>query len=197
MDRRKALKYSGNLAAIAITAPSLLSLLQSCNQVHRPDWQPEFLTSGEAEFLSNFVDTILPKTDTPGALDVKADIFLDKVFAHLYDAEGQENLRSEILRFNQKCQSNFGKDFSQLSTSDKNQFLRSEEENSGQFGRGVWGTPVGPQEEIGFYRSLKSMTLWAYLSSKEIGENVLNYDPIPGAYDGCVPLKEIGRKWSL
>ena len=191
------MKYTGNLAAMAVAGPSLMSLMQSCKQVKRTDWEPEFLSDSEAEFLTNFADTILPKTDTPGALDVKADIFLDKVFANLYDAEGKEALRKEIAEFNNKSNSKFGMDFSTLSDSDKTQFLKEEEETSGQFGRGVWGTPVGPQEEIGFYRSLKSMVLWAYLSSEEIGENVLSYDPIPGAYKGCVPLMEIGRKWSL
>ena len=71
------------------------------------------------------------------------------------------------------------------------------EENSGQFGSGVWGTTVGNPEPVTFYRSLKSTALWGYFTSQEIGENVLNYDPIPGGYNGCIPLSEVGNKWSL
>lgn len=197
MNRRRALKFTGGMAAAAVAGPSFLSLLQSCKEEKRVDWQPQFLSTDEAIFLSTLVDMILPRTDTPGALDVKADMFMDKVFDVIYDEEGKKNIRNEILQFNTDCEADFGSDFVSLSESDRVSVLRKAEENSGQFGSGVWGTPVGPQEPVGFYRSLKSMTLWAYFSSEEIGKNVLNYDPIPGGYNGCVPVSEVGRKWSL
>lgn len=197
MNRRKALKFTGSMAAAAVAGPSLISLLQSCKDVARVDWTPEFLTKDEASFLSTFVDMILPTTDTPGALDVNADVFMDKVFAHVYDAQGQESIRKDIAQFNSDCEANFGAAFSNLSEADRVKVLELEEEKGGLFGQGVWGTGVSPQEPVGFYRSLKSMTLWAYTSSEEIGKNVLNYDPIPGGYNGCIPLSDVGTKWSL
>jgi hypothetical protein len=30
-----------------------------------------------------------------------------------------------------------------------------------------------------------------------VGKEVLNYDPVPGHYDGCVPLSDIGNAWTL
>jgi hypothetical protein len=68
---------------------------------------------------------------------------------------------------------------------------------SPKFAPKVWGTGVGPQEPVGFYRDLKSAVLYAYFSSEEIGKNVLSYDPIPGEYRGCMPLSEVGNTWSL
>ena len=57
---------------------------------------------------------------------------------------------------------------------------------------------MGEQPPVGFYRSLKSMVLWGYLSSEQIGTEVLVYDPVPGEYDGDYPLSETGgRSWSL
>jgi hypothetical protein len=197
MDRRKVLKFTGSMAAIAIAGPSLLSLLQSCKNEARIDWQPIFLTGDEAAFISKIVDMILPRTETPGALDVKVDIFIDKVYANLYDAEAQEHVRKEIEKFNAECKSEFGNSFVNLSESDQIKVLQKAEENSGQFGSGVWGTTVGKPEPVGFYRSLKSTALWGYFTSQEIGENVLSYDPIPGAYRGCIPLSQVNNKWSL
>ena len=197
MDRRKVLKFTGSMAAIAIAGPSLLSLLQSCKNEARIDWQPIFLTADEAAFISKVVDMILPRTETPGALDVKVDIFIDKVYANLYDAEAQEHVRKEIEKFNAECKSEFGDNFVNLSESDQIKVLQKAEENSGQFGSGVWGTTVGKPEPVGFYRSLKSTALWGYFTSQEIGENVLSYDPIPGAYHGCIPLSQVNNKWSL
>ncbi|WP_375324130.1 gluconate 2-dehydrogenase subunit 3 family protein [Flagellimonas sp. GZD32] len=197
MDRRKALKFTGSMATAAVVGPSLLSLLQSCKNETRIDWEPQFLTLDEAAFVSKVVDMILPRTETPGALDVKVDMFLDKVYAQLYNEEGQNHVRNEIAKFNADCQKDYGDDFVNLSESDQINALQKAEETSGQFGSSVWGTTVGNPEPVGFYRSFKSAVLWGYFTSEEIGENVLNYDPIPGAYRGCLQLDEVGNKWSL
>lgn len=197
MDRRKALKKAGLLAGATIAMPSMFSILQSCKNESRLDWQPLFFTEGEAKTIAALIDMILPKTDTPGGLDVKSDIFIDKVIAKTWDKNGQENMRSQITNFNEGCQLQYGTVFYDLSDADKTKVLKAAEANDGKFSPGVWGTAVGEQEEIGFYRSMKSMAIWAYFTSEEIGENVLSYDPIPGTYEPCKPLAEVGNRWSL
>ena len=117
--------------------------------------------------------------------------------ANVYDKKGQEDFKANISKFNDEAKSAYGKPFSELSKEDKNAFLSVKEKEGGKFNSGVWGTAVGEQEPVSFYRSLKSTVLWAYFSSEEIGKNVLSYDPIPGAYLGCIPLEEVGNKWSL
>ena len=197
MDRRKALQKTGLFAGATLIMPTMLSILQSCKEEKRLDWQPEFFTEDEAKTVSLLVDMILPRTDTPGALDVKSDIFMDKVIARTYDAEGREHMRSEIAAFNADCEEKYGAVFIDLSESDRIAVLKKAEADSGKFNPGVWGTAVGEQEPIGFYRGLKSMAIWAFFTSEEIGENVLSYDPIPGNYEPCKPVSEVGNRWSL
>ena len=197
MNRRDAIRKTGLIAGASLLVPSFLSLLQSCKSEPRLDWQPLFFTEDEARFISALVDTILPRTETPGALDVKVDIFIDKVFAKTYDAEGQQKVRAEIAQFNEDCKKNFGAAFADLDEKDRAKALNAAEANSGKFNGAVWGTAVGTQAPVGFYRSLKSMALWAYMSSEEIGEKVLNYDPVPQEYKGCIPLSDVGNRWSL
>ena len=174
MDRRNALRNTGLIAGGAVLMPSLLALLQSCENEPRLDWQPLFFAEDEALFISALVDTILPRTDTPGALDVKVDLFLDKIFAKTYDAAGQQKVRSKIAEFNEDCRKNFGAVFIDLNKTDQVAVLKAAEANAGKFNGGVWGTAVGQQEPVGFYRSIKSMALWAYLTAEEIGKNVLS-----------------------
>lgn len=197
MNRRNALRKTAILAGTAAVAPSLLSLLQSCKEQSRLNWQPVFLSEDQARFISAFVDTILPKTETPGALDVKTDIFIDLVYAKVYDKKAQENVVAEIEKFNATCKERFGDVFADLSPEDKAAMLKAADAESGKFNSNVWGTAVGKQEPVGFYRSLKSMTLSGYFSSEEIGKNYLSYDPIPGEYLGCIPLSDVGNSWSL
>ncbi len=197
MNRRKAIRNTGLLTGASVLIPSFLSLLQACSDEPRLDWQPLFFNEEDARFIAALVDTILPRTDTPGALDVKVDMFLDKVFAKTYDEDAQQRVRSDIAQFNADCKQNFGDEFIALNKEDQAAVLKAAEANSGKFNGRVWGTAAGKQEPVGFYRSIKSMALWAYLSSQEIGENVLTYDPIPAVYQGCIPLSEVGNSWSL
>ena len=111
MDRRKALKDSGILALATWGAPSILSMLQSCQTQERLDWQPKFFSEKEARTVSKLVDLLLPTTDTPGALDVKVDIFMDKFFAEAVDESGQLQTREAISAFNDQCKAQHGKDF--------------------------------------------------------------------------------------
>jgi hypothetical protein len=197
MDRRKALQKTGLFAGATILMPTMLSLFESCKTENRLEWTPIFFSENEAKTISSLVDTILPSTDTPGALDVKVDIFIDKVIAETYDQNGQEQMSFEISTFNEKCINKFGRTFYDLKADEKIEILKEEEKTSGKFSRGIWGTAIGPQEEIGFYRAMKSTAIWAYMTSEEIGEKVLSYDPIPGAYEPCKPLSEVGNRWSL
>lgn len=196
MDRRSALKKTGLLGA-AIAMPSMLTILQSCKDEPRLTWKPDFFTESEAKTVSTLLDMILPRTETPGALDVKSDIFIDRVIFQTYDSEGQQYMRDKITAFNANCSKNFGSVFVELNEAKRVEVLEEAEKSSGKINPGVWGKTVGTQEPVGFYRSLKSMAIWAYFTSQEIGEKVLNYDPIPGNYNGCIPLSDVGNRWSL
>jgi hypothetical protein len=197
MDRRSALKKTGLLAGAAVAMPTMLSLLQSCRNEPRLTWKPEFFTEEEATTIGTLVDMILPRTDTPGALDVQVDVFIDRVISQTYDQEGQQYMRNEISTFNNRCIEKFGTIFASLDVSKRVAVLTALEKSSGKFNPGIWGTAIGNQEPIGFYRSMKSMAIWAYFTSEEIGEQVLSYDPIPGSYEPCKPLSEVGNRWSL
>jgi hypothetical protein len=197
MNRRDALRKTGLLAGSAVAIPSLFSLLQSCSQTPRLGWVPQFLSEDQAQFISSFVDTILPKTETLGGLDLKTDIFLDLVYAKTYGAEAQAKVKEGIDLLNNEAVTEYGKDFAALSPANKSAFLKGQEAKTATFNRGVWGTAVGEQKPVAFYRQLKSQAMWGYFSSEEIGKNVLSYDPIPGEYLGCIPVSDVGKVWSL
>jgi hypothetical protein len=46
----------------------------------------------------------------------------------------------------------------------------------------------------GSFGLLRSVTILGYFTSEQVGKTVLHYDPVPGAYDGCVPIDQVGRR---
>jgi len=197
MKRRDALKNTALLGGSALLSSTIFSLLQSCKEQSRLDWQPRFLSRDHAQLVSSLVDTILPTTSTPGGLDVKVDIFIDLVFDKMYDEDGQKKVLAELNQFNHKSKAKFGKVFHELNADQKKAILQEEEANSPKFGYSVWGMGVGEQNPVGFYRAFKSLAVMGYCTSEEIGKNVLNYDPVPGEFLGCIPLSDVGNVYSL
>ncbi|HKK74955.1 MAG TPA: gluconate 2-dehydrogenase subunit 3 family protein [Saprospiraceae bacterium] len=197
MNRRDALKNTALLGGSAAISTSLLGLLQSCQSQDRLSWTPQLFSAEQAKLVSALVDTILPKTGTPGGLDMKVDMFIDLFYAKILDAEGQKGILAAMDQFNADCKAQQGKSFQDLSLSQKQEFLKAEEAKNAKLPRGIWGYAVEKTEPAGFYRNFKSMAVMGYCTSAEIGKNQLKYDPVPGPYQGCIPLEDVGGVWSL
>lgn len=198
MNRRNVLKNTALLGGAALlSTSSLAALMQSCQEQPRLTWEPKFLSTEQAQLVSALVDVILPATDTPGGLDVKVDMAIDLIYLKSLTPEQQQQTAADLDQFNANCVSQFGKPFHQLDKSQQVSVLEAEEEKAPMFSPGVWGTRVGDQPPVGFYRSFKSLAVMAYCTSEQIGKEVLNYDPVPGPYQGCIPFSEVGKVWSL
>lgn len=197
MNRRDALKNTALIGGSAALSTSLLGLLQSCQTQERLSWTPQLLNTQQAQLISALVDVILPTTATPGGLDMKVDMFIDLFYAKVLDAEGQQGVISGLDQFNQDCKAAQGKVFQDLSLSQQQDYLKTVEAQSPTLPRGVWGYAVEQKEPAGFYRNFKSLAVMGYCTSLEIGKNQLKYDPVPGPYQGCISLDEVGGVWSL
>jgi hypothetical protein len=150
MNRRDALKNTALLGGSIALSSTLLTLLQSCQEENRLGWQPRFLSTDQAQLVSSLVDTILPTTETPGGLEVKVDLFIDRVLAELYSEEAQKSVAAEMEQFNEQCVSQFGSPFAQLDPGQKKKVLQAEETQSPQVQRRRLGNNRGRAEASRF-----------------------------------------------
>ena len=200
MNRRDLLRNAAYLTGAAIAAPAALTLLQSCGK-RGPElsYVPQYFNNDEVRFVRSYIDTLLPRTETPGGLDVGVDEFIDKFMAVLSPkGEAPSDLERGIREMDDEARSIYGGAFADLDDAQRGELFAAAEQRSARYNPQVWGTTIGEQPPINFYRSFKSTVLWAYLSSETIATEVLNYDPIPGEYKGDIPLESVGgRAWSL
>ncbi|NND34939.1 MAG: gluconate 2-dehydrogenase subunit 3 family protein, partial [Saprospiraceae bacterium] len=91
----------------------------------------------------------------------------------------------------------YGKEFSDLDGNEKADVLKKVAAQANKFNPAVWGSPLGKQEPLDFYRRVKQFTLVGYFTSEEVGKNILVYDPIPGRQEGCIPVSDVGNAWTL
>ena len=170
MNRRDLLKKGVyGLAGVTLSS-TLISTLQSCTSIEK--YSPHYFSKTEFSLLFNIVDFLIPKTETPGALEMKVPQFIDIIISETYNNESKNNFSNKLKLLIEDFKSN-NIDLSDYNSM-KSKFVNDFNNKTHQ--------------EI--YNQIRDLTVWGFKTSKEIALNVLNYNPIPGYQLGCVNIKE-------
>ena len=168
MNRRDLLKKGVyGLAGVSLSS-TLISTLQSCTSIEK--YSPHYFSKTEFSLLSNIVDFLIPKTETPGALEMKVPQFIDIIISETYNNESKNNFSNKLKLLIKDFKSN-NIDLSDYNSM-KSKFVNDFNNKTHQ--------------EI--YNQIRDLTVWGFKTSKEIALNVLNYNPIPGYQLGCVDI---------
>ena len=199
MKRRAALKNLGLATGFFAITPSVVSLLQSCTS-NAEAWVPELFTAEQGRVLTKLVDIILPKTESlPSAAELNVPQFIDKYYQQVLDNENKNKITSafqniiEVLKVNPEDKiDDLSKD-SFIRLLDNYMLLKTEIDEEREASPKSLGYTKSE-----FLNELKFITIRAYLTTEQIGENVLVYDPVPSQYY-CGDLNELtgGKTWSL
>lgn len=146
-------------------------------------WSPKALSVSEAEVLALACETIIPTTDTPGAIAAGVPQFIDRTLADWCEPAEATSLRNVLARIDADARKRHGKGFGALTPGQRTEVLTA-------IDAGMAGQPGQP------FARLKELATAGYFTSEIGATKTLRYDPIPGAYRGCVPLSEIGRAWA-
>lgn len=185
MDRREVLKYTALLTGSAICAPLLNSILTGCvpnREDKSTGYQPQFFNDAQFELLQEVVDTILPKTDSPAATEAGVHQTIDSIVAKVYTKEQQEDYLNKFTALEKYLDE---KDFMDLDQDKKVQLLKSLDQANAEAIHQA-------------FIHLKQQTVAFYLSTEKIVTNYLNYLPVPGEYEPCISLSDVGGKaWAI
>ncbi len=192
MNRREALKQSGMILGYTLSASTLSQLWTSCKSAPALDWQPQFFSQAQAQTVSALAETILPRTDTPGARDLRIDRFIDVMVKNIFSTEDQQAFLSGLQQLEEDCQRATGSSFAELSDEKQEAYLLEQEKTANPVNHAIWGEVIGEKKPVPFYRQFKAMVISVYFSTEEIGKNHLTYEPVPGQLRGCMPLSEVG-----
>ena len=110
MKRRQVLKNIGLGAGYVAVAPAVFSLLQSCKSEPKNEWQPVFLNVANGFALTQVLDVILPKTDTPGASELNIAQFIDSYMNEVAGDNQKEEFKSGANAFALSFKENFDKE---------------------------------------------------------------------------------------
>ncbi|MBE2208803.1 MAG: gluconate 2-dehydrogenase subunit 3 family protein [Saprospiraceae bacterium] len=202
MDRREAIKKTMLITGYALTASTVQAVLTSCETEREVNWTPKYFSAEQAALITNMAETILPRTKTPGAIDVGVPAFMERMVKDTYLPEDQEQFAAGLADVEARAQKAHGKPFVACKIKQQANILEALDAEASAAGiarrDAVRNNPeLGAEPYFNFFLNFKSLALLGYFTSSFVGTKVLSYDPIPGAYLGCIPAKEVGNAWSL
>jgi hypothetical protein len=154
----------------------------------------------QAKFLIKLVNVFLPKTSLPSATDVNVPEFIDRYVDEIFTIEDQQIFKAAFSNTMTKISMHQGleildevEDFQIKAFLDEHLMVKDEVDIEREADPDFKGKTTSE-----FLNTIKTMTIQAYLTNEKIGEDVLAYEPIPGAYY-CGDLKSLtdGKSWSL
>ena len=183
MDRRNAIKQAGYLLGMAVSGPALVGVLDGCTADALPDWQPVFLSPEEVKLTTAVSDRIIP-----GASEAGVPQFIDVMLSEYYQPDGQEQFRSGLTALEAQSQAILLKRFIDGSEIEQDQVLSEQTVMAKQQ---LQASPESPKH---FFLLIKELTLLGFFTSEIGATQVLQYDEIPGGFQGCAPLDSLGGK---
>ena len=189
MKRRDVLKYAAWATGTAISSPLMHSILSGAAGNFKntgSSYVPKFFSEEQFKLLTALADTILPKTDSPSASEVGVPNKIDGIVSAVYPKNAQAGYLDRFKTLAKYLDGSAGNlTFAGLDGDSKLEVLRKLES-------------AGNNATRWTYLEVKQQVISYYLTSEEIGENYLNYLPVPGYYDPCVTVESVGGKaWSL
>jgi gluconate 2-dehydrogenase gamma chain len=199
MDRREAIKRSALALGFAISAPAIMGVLNGCKPAPELAYSPEFFTTDQARLIGDLSEIILPKTSTPGAKDVGVPGFIDGLLNSIYSKEQQEKFITGLTKFDEDAKQTYGDHFVELNREEQIAFVKKHHDNAltkstDSGAKGWWN--AGSAEEKPFILKVKELTILGFFTSQVGATEVLQYNPVPGPFKGCVPLVEVGKAWA-
>ncbi len=199
MNRREAIQKTALALGYAISAPALAGVLNGCKASPELSYKPVFFTEDQARTIAELAEIIIPKTSTPGAKDAGVPAFIDSMLKEVYKKEDQEKFLAGLSEFENDAQKTYGDAFFECKPADQVALFKKHHDEaiaSAATGgpTGWWNTGGGADKP--FVLKIKELTLLGFFTSEPGATQVLQYKQVPGPYQGCVPLAEVGKAWA-
>lgn len=189
MDRRKALKglllFGGGAAAVA-------GGIKSFQWYKKPDLQQ---LPGYKPLIAELAETIIPRTDTPGAKDAGVQDYIITMIQDCTPAKLQNKFMDGLADVQHYAQAQYSRSFLECSKEQRHNVLAHFEKRDRQYS-GLAGKVQRRLFGDGFFVTLKKYTVQGYCTSIQGATQGLAYDYIPGRYQGCATLEPDQKCWA-
>lgn len=138
------------------------------------------VTAEQTSLLAEVADVIIPTTDTPGAKAAGVEAFIVRVLRDCHPLAEQESFYAGLAKIDAAGRQAHGKAFAELSGDQKIGVIRATAEN-----------------DKAFFKRLREFVITGYFISEIGATQALEYLPVPGRFEGDVPMQPGQKAWAI
>lgn len=156
------------------------NVLTSCVTDEKEQIPTSFFSDNQMLLISSIAESILPKSDTYGALDLGVPHFIDLYVKNCFSRDKQETFLSALNNYSTLLiKKNI--DYKQTSKTLTAQLISDEKGED--------------EEQKKFVKAMKELTLKGYFSTEKAINQHFNYNMTPGVYKGCETPEPNQKPW--
>jgi len=177
MDRRELLRAIAALTGCAFVGAERIFAAAPDSAVYTP---------AQVALLDEIAETILPRTDTPGAKDAQVGAYIARYSAACYNPTDLAVLRAGLGDVDVRSYKAHGTDFIRCTGKQKEMLLVDIDAEAKRHAREAADRHAQPPH---WFTLCKQLTLMSFFTSEAGATRVARYRPVPGPYKGVVPYK--------
>jgi gluconate 2-dehydrogenase gamma chain len=195
MDRREALQLLGTGVALHLASPNLLAALREVRARSGTQTALRTLNSHQNATVNAIADLMIPRTETPGAVDVAVNQFIDLILSEWFSDEERKRFLNGLADVDASARASFGKEFIECSSVEQSEIMMAMGEQMTREAEAVRYSARRyrgslPKPDKNFYYMLRSLILTAYYTSEEGATKELRFAVISDRHDGCASSEE-------
>jgi hypothetical protein len=146
-------------------------------------------------------DTIMPRTETPGAIDAGTPAFTLRFIHDCYDKNERSLFISGLAEIDRLSLSQLGDSFVSQDSENRHALLSDIDRQANAYNRGetagqsAWAV-VENTSLPHYFTLMKQVTLFGFFTSEVGATQVLRYVSIPGRYDGDFAYQQGDKAWA-
>ena len=135
--------------------------------------------SGRTQMITLLADTLLPRTDTPGAIDVGVPAWIDLVVAEYFSEATRAAFLADLDAIDQLARAQSVEPLAALKSGDLSRVVASLDAAAGS--KDLSAAQRG-------YVKLKELILYGYFTSRSVQQDLLKVVIVPGSFDADVRI---------
>lgn len=202
MKRREFLQC----AAILITGASAsqlgfsLSEEQKAFLANAPNFNTtavDYFSPQQRKIVAAMTEIIIPRTDTPGAIDAGVPRYIELMAANWLNAEESAIFTAGLQDIETRIPMEYGSAFDQLDSAQQLEIMEALEDSASDSPWYEFGNVMREFiSDAPFICQFKELTVWGFFTSEKGGSQVLRYNPMPMFFNGDIPLASDDSSWT-
>ncbi|MYM62797.1 gluconate 2-dehydrogenase subunit 3 family protein [Pseudomaricurvus sp. HS19] len=202
MNRREFLQCAAVLlgsagitpATFALTPEQMTYLAAADDYVKQP---AKLFSVGQRAIVAAAAEIIIPRTDTPGAIDAGVPHFIELMVQDWLNDEERAIFLNGLSDLETRIPQEFGKSYDQLAQEQQLAVLEGLEAAASDSPWYVQGNVRRAFiSDAPFICQLKELTIWGFFTSEAGVKQVLRYNPMPMKFDGHYPRNGEDSAWA-